>query len=356
MYANGTIVATTSVTAPSFLGNATTATNLSTARTCAAGSSIRSLNVNGTVTCETDDSWITSESDPKVGTLTNTKRCTSDWSKINCTSAAPLTTESDPKVGTLSNTKRCTSDWTKVNCNTNAPLTSEVDWSTTNETPQEGNDIDVNGRTVSIEPTLDYVTKMNFSASTLTLVWSAALWQVIVGPNAGSEANSEIFLAEDNDGTYWFSIKYDWVGNKLYIWWKSTTTYYPSINIERNTGKTVFPDSVSATAFYYSSDITLKKDLAKISNPLDKIVALNGYYFIWKSDSTKDIGLIAQEVEKVFPDAVKADEKGLKSVKYGNLVAPIIEAIKELYNKYLDQQKKIDELEIRIHSLEKLLK
>jgi len=85
-------------------------------------------------------------------------------------------------------------------------------------------------------------------------------------------------------------------------------------------------------------------------------LALNGYYFTWKSDDTKDIGLVAQEVEKVFPDAVATDTKGLKSVKYGNLVAPIIEAIKELYNKYLDQQKKIDELEIRINSLEKLLK
>ncbi|MDD3263022.1 MAG: tail fiber domain-containing protein [Candidatus Absconditabacteria bacterium] len=120
-------------------------------------------------------------------------------------------------------------------------------------------------------------------------------------------------------------------------------------------GTVTVKGSVTATAFYYSSDITLKKNLTKISNPLDKVLALNGYYFTWKSDDTKDIGLIAQEVEKVFPDAVKADDKGLKSVKYGNLVAPIIEAIKELYNKYLDQQKKIDELEIRINSLEKLL-
>ncbi|HCY20838.1 TPA: hypothetical protein DIC40_03135 [Patescibacteria group bacterium] len=63
--------------------------------------------------------------------------------------------------------------------------------------------------------------------------------------------------------------------------------------------------------------------------------------------------MVAQEVEKVFPEAVKADAKGLKSVEYGNLVAPIIEAIKELYTKYLDQQTQISELEQRIEILEK---
>ena len=110
--------------------------------------------------------------------------------------------------------------------------------------------------------------------------------------------------------------------------------------------------NVKATAFYYSSDKRLKKDLEQISNPLDKILALNGYYFTWKSDNTKDLWVIAQEVEKVFPDAVKTDSEGMKSVKYGNLVAPIIESIKELYSKYVDQQQKITTLEQRIEMLE----
>ena len=118
-------------------------------------------------------------------------------------------------------------------------------------------------------------------------------------------------------------------------------------------GTIVATSSVTAAAFYYSSDITLKKDLTKITNPLEKIIALNGYNFTWKSNDKKDIWVVAQEVEKVFPEAVKADAKGLKSVEYGNLVAPIIEAIKELYTKYLDQQTQISELEQRIEILEK---
>ncbi len=62
--------------------------------------------------------------------------------------------------------------------------------------------------------------------------------------------------------------------------------------------------------------------------------------------------MIAQEVEKVFPELVQTDTEGYKSVSYGKLVAPIIEAIKDLFNKYIDQQSQIDALEARIQALE----
>jgi hypothetical protein len=42
------------------------------------------------------------------------------------------------------------------------------------------------------------------------------------------------------------------------------------------------------------------------------------------------MGVIAQEVEKVFPELVMTDEQGLKRVEYGGLIAPLIEAVKEL--------------------------
>ena len=56
--------------------------------------------------------------------------------------------------------------------------------------------------------------------------------------------------------------------------------------------------------------------------------------------------------EKVFPELVQTDTEGYKSVSYGNLVAPLIEAIKDLFNKYVDQQDQIDALEARIQALE----
>ena len=64
---------------------------------------------------------------------------------------------------------------------------------------------------------------------------------------------------------------------------------------------------------------------------------LDGIYFDWKESGEKSIGLIAQDVEKVFPEIVNTEEgTGLKSIEYAKLVAPLIEAVKE-------QQKMIDE-------------
>lgn len=102
---------------------------------------------------------------------------------------------------------------------------------------------------------------------------------------------------------------------------------------------------VRANAFYYSSDINLKKDINVIPNALDKILQLKGVEFSWKKDNRRNIGLIAQDVEKVFPELVHTDQTtNLKSLEYGNLVAPLIEAVKE-------QQKQIEALKTEIENL-----
>jgi len=108
-----------------------------------------------------------------------------------------------------------------------------------------------------------------------------------------------------------------------------------------------FDGSVSAPSFLYSSDRELKKNIQAIPSSLDKVLKLNGILFQWKDSDELGMGLIAQDVEKVFPELVKINETtGLKSVQYGNLVAPLIEAIKE-------QQKQIDQLKEEIEELRK---
>jgi len=54
------------------------------------------------------------------------------------------------------------------------------------------------------------------------------------------------------------------------------------------------------------------------------------FLFQWKESGESAIGVIAQEVEEVFPEVVHVNEDGLKTVSYGNLVAVLIEAVKEL--------------------------
>ena len=117
--------------------------------------------------------------------------------------------------------------------------------------------------------------------------------------------------------------------------------------------------SARANAYYYNSDAKYKSDITPLTSALDKILKLNGYSYYNKLSEKNDIGVIAQEVEKVFPSLVQTDADGYKSVAYGNLVAPLIEAVKELsakidelFDKYVDQQAQIDALEARIQALE----
>jgi hypothetical protein len=102
---------------------------------------------------------------------------------------------------------------------------------------------------------------------------------------------------------------------------------------------------VRALSFDYRSDKSLKKDINVLDNSLEKILSLDGVSFDWKDSGEFSIGLIAQDVEKIFPSIVSTSETtGLKSVGYAKLVAPLIEAIKE-------QQKEIDLLKEEISKL-----
>jgi predicted RNase H-like nuclease (RuvC/YqgF family) len=139
-----------------------------------------------------------------------------------------------------------------------------------------------------------------------------------------------------------------------------------------------FTSSVTASAFYYSSDKELKMDVKKINSALEDIKKLEGIEFKWKENGEKSYGLIAQDVEKIYPELVGTREvfnettnetKTYKTVQYGNLVAPLIESVKELDEKDSDleleirnleeevmgQEKRIEELEKEMDELRKLV-
>lgn len=79
------------------------------------------------------------------------------------------------------------------------------------------------------------------------------------------------------------------------------------------------------------SDIRFKDNIEKITDPLNKVLNLNGYTYNRNDlDGIRQIGVIAQELEKIVPEAVHTDLSGIKSVAYANLTALLIEAVKEL--------------------------
>jgi hypothetical protein len=116
-------------------------------------------------------------------------------------------------------------------------------------------------------------------------------------------------------------------------------------NILSNSGASVLSVNQSGsliasgdvTAF---SDIRTKKNISTIERALEKTLSLRGVEFTRTNDEkeTKKIGMIAQEVEKILPEAVSTNEDGYKAIAYGNIVGLLIEAIKDL-NKELEELK-----------------
>ena len=106
------------------------------------------------------------------------------------------------------------------------------------------------------------------------------------------------------------------------------------------------------TAFY-SSDVALKENIINIPSPLEMIKKINGVFFDWKDSfieskggedgyfvRKRDVGVIAQDVEKVMPEIVGTRPDGIKAVKYDRLVSVLIEAVKELTDEVTELKKK----------------
>jgi len=109
-----------------------------------------------------------------------------------------------------------------------------------------------------------------------------------------------------------------------------------------------------ATGSWLSSDIKFKTNIAAINTPLSQLMQLRGVTYNWNKADFADRefndgvqhGLIAQEVEKVFPGMVMTDENGEKAVAYYQLIPVLLEAIKQ-------QQAQIEALQQRIDQLGK---
>jgi hypothetical protein len=103
-----------------------------------------------------------------------------------------------------------------------------------------------------------------------------------------------------------------------------------TLDVSSITGNLTVTGDVQAANFNTTSDIALKENLNIIDSPLAKIEQLNGYTFNWKENKKEAIGIVAQEVEKVFPELVVTGADGVKRVNYDSLIPVMLEAIKEL--------------------------
>ena len=120
----------------------------------------------------------------------------------------------------------------------------------------------------------------------------------------------------------------------------ATSGSVSSINVS-STKLTYNPSTgeLTSTLVTSSSDERLKENIRNIDDPLNKVLSLRGVEFDRIDNGDHQIGVIAQEVEKVIPQVVYGTDT--KTVAYGNLVGLLIEALKE-------QNRRIDELERRL--------
>ena len=148
---------------------------------------------------------------------------------------------------------------------------------------------------------------------------------------------------------------------QLHTSWETSRAVTNSITGNVGIGTTApgYTLTVNGTAWVTSgawsgSDIRWKKNIKPLENSLSKLLQLQGVGFNWKKDEYPDlkfndgpqIGFIAQDVEKIFPELVTTDNNGYKGISYEKIVPVLTEAIKE-------QQKQIEELKARIEILER---
>ena len=164
----------------------------------------------------------------------------------------------------------------------------------------------------------------------------------VLGIRDNSTDGHDNFAVVSGDGGYYSGNQYTKLAFKVsgsgatYIGGKATVA-----NGLEVTGSINASGDITA---YFSSDERLKDNLTPIVGALDKINQIGGYEFDWNNNSEHsghDVGVIAQEIEKVLPEVVVERDNGYKAVRYEKIVALLIEAIKQ-------QQLQIDELKSKI--------
>jgi len=118
------------------------------------------------------------------------------------------------------------------------------------------------------------------------------------------------------------------------------------------TGSININGKITSNGIQELSDIRYKKNIKPLKNVLSKVLSVQGVSYDWKKDEfpekafadKTEIGFIAQELEKYFPNLVQTDSNGYKTVQYSHMVPVLLEAIKE-------QQKLIQNLQGSVSDL-----
>jgi hypothetical protein len=204
---------------------------------------------------------------------------------------------------------------------------NEIDTSTGNLT------IDSDGGTVIIDD--------NLTVSGITTLSSTLIVANNVTFQSDATIQGDLYVGKNGGGD-----------SNIYFYNDSANTYGPTIQFV-DTASTISASTVAADTFYFSnrifvngqietngditafstSDQRLKDNITPIPDALSKVLSISGNTFDWNKKSEKegnDVGIIAQEILEVLPEAVTTRDNGYLAVRYEKLIPLLIEAIKEL--------------------------
>ena len=117
-----------------------------------------------------------------------------------------------------------------------------------------------------------------------------------------------------------------------------------------NSGNVTFSQDITISGdVTISSDARLKSNIVSLGSTLSKLLLIDGKSYEMKGK--QKIGVVAQEIQAVFPELVSEDDNEMLAVNYQGLVPVLINALKEQESKIIDQQTQIDELKELVDKL-----
>ena len=209
-----------------------------------------------------------------------------------------------------------------------------------------------------------YNTLLGYSAGSKWGSAGTGEYNVFVGSSAGAGGANKL---TDGNVCIGYRAGYDKNGsNKLYIANNSTTTLlYGEFDNEYLllTGDMDITGDLDVAGAYSKSDERYKTDISELKGSIQALSNINSVYFDWDADEFPDkrfstgrqIGFLAQEVEPFFPEIVKTDKNGYKSLDYSKMTVVLLQAVKEQQKIIESDNREIGRLQSEIQSLQERL-
>ena len=200
------------------------------------------------------------------------------------------------------------------------------------------------------ETSIDHNNLNNYEA-TRHIDHSAVSINAGLGLTGGGTIQSDRSLALDGTSGYFTSSVQTVISSNNF----ATRTSNVFTGLQNITGSLILTGSadidgdINATGditAYYSSDERLKENITRIKSPSTKIKLIHGVEFDWvpkkgiHNNKGRDVGVIAQDIEKILPEIVITKKNGYKAVNYEKLVALLIEVNKDLLERVEELERK----------------